>query len=254
MQQHPAAGRHRRPQKDVGKRRQRRAPNGDNERNPERGAPAGSVVFGLPSTDCGGTALYTSAAVTISETGTASTVIVLDNVRMSEPTPPTKRPVGRAALFLLVVVAVSWAARAHSATGGGDPGGTRRRVANQILVALPQGAQVSQDSDGTSRMSSCDGRPGTQGWSDIVVAYRFTVAVPPASVLEGASAAMARAHWTSAGRLHSPLGDGLTWTKPVISGVSARATLAPGTRGPGQPPYWDLTAVVPPAGTAASGC
>lgn len=180
---------------------------------------------------------------------------MLDTGRMSEAMLPARRPLGRAALFLLVVVAVSWAARAHSATGGGaDPGGTRRRVANQILVALPQGAQVSQDSDGTARMSSCDGRPGTQGWSDIVVAYRFTVAASPTSVLEGASAAMARTHWTKTGQLHSPLGDGLTWTKPVVSGVSARATLAPGTRGPGQPAYWDLTAVVPPAGTAASGC
>lgn len=127
-------------------------------------------------------------------------------------------------------------------------------VARQVLVALPPSAQVSQHSDATSTMESCDGRPGTQGWSDVVVSYQFTVAESSASVLAGASKAMAKARWTPTGQLHSPLGPGLTWTKPVSSGVTARATLAPATRGLGQPPYWDLTAMVPPAGKPASGC
>jgi hypothetical protein len=179
---------------------------------------------------------------------------VLDNGPMSEAIPPVRRPVGRAALFLVAVVAVTWAARTHSTDSGGDPGGSRLMVARQILVALPPGAQVAQHSDATSRMESCDGRPGTQGWSDIVVSYEFTVSEPPASVLASASTAMARARWTTTGQLHSPLGAGLTWTKPVSSGVSARATLAPATRGLGQPPYWDLSAVVPPAGKEVSGC
>lgn len=172
---------------------------------------------------------------------------------MSEMALPARRPIGRAALFLLVVVVVAWAAKAHSAVSGGDPQGARRAVARQILVALPPGARVTQNSDGTSRMDSCDGRPGTQGWSDIVVSYEFTVAEAPAAVLSGASTAMARAHWTMTRRLSSPLGSGLTWTKPVNSGVSARATLSPATGGPGQS-SWDLTAVVPPAGKAVSAC
>ena len=127
-------------------------------------------------------------------------------------------------------------------------------VARQVLVALPPGAQVTQHSDATSKMESCDGRPGTQGWSDIVVSYEFTAAESPAAVLAGASKSMARAQWRTTGRLHSPLGPGLTWAKPVSSGVTARAMLAPGTSGLGQPSYWDLSAVVPPAGKAASGC
>jgi hypothetical protein len=180
---------------------------------------------------------------------------VADNAFMSELPPPTaRRPVGRAALFLVVVVAVTWAARSHSTESGGDPGGSRLMVARQVGVALPPRARVTQHSDTTSKMDSCDGRPGTQGWSDIVVSYEFTVAEPPASVLASASKAMARVQWTTTGQLHTPLGLGLTWTKPVSTGVTARATLAPGTRGLGQPPYWDLSAVVPPAGKAVSGC
>lgn len=165
-----------------------------------------------------------------------------------------RRGVWVSVAFVVLLAVVAWATRAHLRSDGGDPGGARRAVASQARSALPQGAAVVQDGDGTSLRSSCDGRPGTEGWSDIVVSYRFTTAAPSASVLAHAASAMATQHWAAMGHLDSPLGPGLTWAKPVTAGVSARATLTLGSPGPGQPTYWDLAAVVPPAGKAVSGC
>jgi hypothetical protein len=136
----------------------------------------------------------------------------------------------------------------------GDPGGQRLAVASEVSAAVPPRAQVLQVGDGTSRRDSCDGRPGTEGWSAIVVAYQFTTEDSSASVVAHASEAMAAQHWTQTGREEGQLGPVLTWTKTVTSGVTARATLAPQGHASAQPTSWDLSAVVPPAGTAASGC
>jgi hypothetical protein len=154
---------------------------------------------------------------------------------------------------VIAVGCVGWWASIRS-LGEGDPGGERRAVASQVSSAVPEGAQVLQVGDGTSRRDSCDGRPGTEGWSPIVVAYQFTTDDSSASVVAHASRAMAAQHWTQTSRDEGPLGPVLTWTKTVTSGVTARATLAPEGHLSGQPTSWDLTAMVPPAGQAASGC
>lgn len=184
---------------------------------------------------------------------------VLHDVLVMGTASASRSPRRRRVLVLVAVVAavalgcVTWWVFMRT-LGDGDPGGERRAVASQVSSALPPRAQVLQVGDGRSRRDSCDGRPGTEGWSAIVVAYQFTTDDSSESVVTHASRAMAAQHWTQTGRDEGQLGPVLTWTKTVTSGVTARATLAPEGRASGRPVSWDLSAVVPPAGKAASGC
>jgi hypothetical protein len=51
---------------------------------------------------------------------------------------------------------------------GGDPGGVRQLTLRNISVALPSDAKVLMHSAGGPIWDSCDGRPETQGWGDVV--------------------------------------------------------------------------------------
>ena len=139
---------------------------------------------------------------------------------------------------------------------GGDPGGVRQQTLSSVSVALPRDAKVQSHSVGGPIWDSCDGRPGTQGWSDVVDAYQFTSARSAATVIAGAEATMKIAGWTLISTPATPLGSSAMRTKTVSHNVVAQALLAVGTRGPSRhsPSYWDLTAFAPPAGTRVSGC
>ena len=51
-------------------------------------------------------------------------------------------------------------------------------------------AKVLSHSTGVPIWDSCDGRPGTQGWSDVINAYQFTSARSAATVVVNAEASM----------------------------------------------------------------
>ena len=139
---------------------------------------------------------------------------------------------------------------------GGDPGGVRQRTLRGISVALPSDAEVQNHSAVGSIWSSCDGRPDTQGWSDVISDYQFTSARSPATVVASAEASMKIAGWKLTSTSASQLGPLVVWTKIVSGSVLAHATLSVGTRGPSRhsPSFWDFVAAAPPAGTRASGC
>jgi hypothetical protein len=139
---------------------------------------------------------------------------------------------------------------------GGDPGGVRQQTLHSISAAVPRDAKVQSHSVGRPIWDSCDGRPGTQGWSDVVDDYQFTSASSAATVVAGAKASMKIAGWKLTSTSASPLGPTVVWTKTVSGNVVAQAMLAVGTRGPSQhsPSFWDFVASAPPAGRRVSGC
>jgi hypothetical protein len=153
-----------------------------------------------------------------------------------------------------IAIAATLELRHSGVEAGGDPGGVRQRTLRSISVAVPSDAIVQSHSFGGSILDSCDGRPGTQGWSDVINAYQFTSAHSAATVVAGAQASMKIAGWTLSSTSHSRLGPSAVWTKTVSGNVVARVLLGVGSRGPNKPSYWDFVGAVPPAGTRASGC
>ena len=149
--------------------------------------------------------------------------------------------------------------RLHRIPTATEPGyWVARRRSQQTLrsisVAAPSDAKVQNHSVGPPIWDSCDGRPDTQGWSDVINAYQFTSAHSAAAVVAGAEASMKIAGWTLSSTSHSPLGPSAVWTKTVSGNVVARVLLGVGTRGPNKPSFWDFVGAAPPAGTRASGC
>lgn len=155
-----------------------------------------------------------------------------------------------------IAITATLAFRHPGGDPGGDPRGVRRQTLRSISVAVPSDAKVQSHSAGGPIWDSCDGRPGTQGWSDVINAFQFTSARSAATVVANAEATMKIAGWTLISTPSTPLGPSARWTKPVSGNVVAQALLAVGTRGPNRhsPSYWDLTASAPPAGRRASGC
>jgi len=151
-------------------------------------------------------------------------------------------------------IAATMESRHSGVEAGGDPRGVRQRTLRSISVAVPSDANVQSHSVGGPTWDSCDGRPGTQGWSYVINAYQFTSAHSAAAVVAGAEASMKIAGWTLSSTSHSPLGPSAVWTKTVSGNVVARVLLGLGTRGPNEPSFWDFVGVAPPAGTRASGC
>ena len=142
------------------------------------------------------------------------------------------------------------------AAAGNDPGGVRQQTLRSIAGAVPSDAKVQNHSVGGPSWDSCDGRPGTEGWSDVINSYQFTSARSTATVVANVEASMKIAGWKRTSTSASPLGPSVVWTKAVSGNVVAQAILAVGTRGPSRhsPSYWDFVASAPPAGTRASGC
>jgi hypothetical protein len=153
-------------------------------------------------------------------------------------------------------IAATLELRHPGAAAGGDPGGVRQQTVRSISAAVPSDAKVQIHSVGGPIWDSCGGRPGTQGWSDVINSYQFTLARPAATVVANVEASMKIAGWKRTSTSASPLGPSIVWTKAVSGNVLAQAILAVGTRGPSRhsPSYWDFAASAPPAGTRASGC
>ena len=171
------------------------------------------------------------------------------------PTTPRRRLWWLIAAAAVLALAVPWvAAASRGGHAGGDPGGVRLAALRQVSAALPAGAVVQAHTDASPSWTSCDGRPGTEGWSEVLAAWQFTSMQARDQVRAHAAARMAALHWSAAGASSTPLGPVLEWTRVIHPGVRAHAQLGLGQSGPGQAPYWELSAVAPPEGTAASGC
>lgn len=170
-------------------------------------------------------------------------------------TAPRRRLWWLIAAAAALAMAVPWAvAASRSCYAGGDPGGVRLAALRQVSAALPSGALIQEHVDAAPSRTSCDGRPGTEGWSDALADWRFTSTQSRDQVRAHAAARMAALHWTATGASSTPLGSTLGWSRAIRPGVLAHAQLSLGQSGPGQPPDWELSAVAPPEGKAASGC
>jgi hypothetical protein len=135
----------------------------------------------------------------------------------------------------------------------GDPGNVRHNALRTISVAIPSGSTILLHAEGGPTWSSCDGRPGTEGWSDVTNGFQFTSARPAKEVVAQAQAALKRAGWTQIPDHPSPLGPSARWTKTFSGNVLANAELAVG-RHSAQDSFWALDVTAAPAATRTSGC
>ena len=145
-------------------------------------------------------------------------------------------------LLAVAVAAGIWLWIAAQPTG--DPGGQVLDQLRPATVALPQDAKIAYRNDVEPRWDSCDGRPGTYGWDDVVVQVHFTTAAPDFEVRANADTALRRIGWQPDGNY--PVGS--FWTKVLANGTTAKASLDHGQDA------WDLFVLAPPVGQRASGC
>jgi hypothetical protein len=155
-----------------------------------------------------------------------------------------------------VALAVVMAGCAASSTNHGDPDPGRRVLTTLESVerAVPAHAQVIGRQGGEPIWDSCDGRPGTFGWDDIVVDVEFTTGEEPRRLLAQADTVLTHEGWKLANASTSPLGPGARWTRPITGSTVATVSLNPGTAGAGAEASWDLHAFAPPKGQRSSGC
>jgi len=139
-------------------------------------------------------------------------------------------------------------------SGDPDPGGHILTVLKSVERAVPAHAQILLAQEHEPTWDSCDGRAGTFGWNDVIVATQFRTSGAPLTVVMAADKVLASAGWTRVAISHDPLGPDGRWSRTVPGGAVASATLALGTRGDGEAPHWELTAIAPPQGRRASGC
>lgn len=155
-------------------------------------------------------------------------------------------------LFAVGLVA-AWAMAAIT-HGTPDPGGRSFARLQTTLTALPRDAQVILQQANEPQWTSCDGRAGTSGWTDVTISTQFRTHESPAELVAAAGRRLAAAGWSGRRPLDSPLGSGAMWSHLVADGARATVSLTPATMGGGTAPFWDLTAVAPPRGRPASGC
>ncbi|MGN6634458.1 MAG: hypothetical protein ACTHJ6_03205 [Oryzihumus sp.] len=171
------------------------------------------------------------------------------------PTTPLRRLWWLFAAAAALAVAVPWVvAASRGGPACGDPGGVRLAALRQVSPALPPGAVIQEHVEAAPSQTSCDGRPGTEGWSDVLADWQFASTQATDQVRAHAAAQMAALHWGAASSSDTPLGPVLEWTRIIRPGTQAHAQLSLGRSGPGPLAYWELSAVAPPVGKAASGC
>jgi hypothetical protein len=152
----------------------------------------------------------------------------------------------------LVVVLVAggvafWITR--SGPSGGDPGGRILSQLKPTSLAVPLTAVTGYANYVEPRMDSCDGRPGTQGWDDVVVQIYFQWSGDSSSLLSYAKDRLSKLGW-GAFKVQAQNGvPGGDWIKQLSNGSVAQVQL-------GAEPYggWTLFATAPPIGRRASGC
>jgi hypothetical protein len=170
--------------------------------------------------------------------------------------------------FLLLAVSASLLAACSSAPVGdstgpsGDTGGKVLQQLEPVASALPgYGTSnlpwVSTPSishpyviKSEPRMDSCAGRPGTQGWSQVVVQAMFDWTGSGDALTTEVGDHLHALGWSSV-----PIRDSTDfeamWSKRLPNESKANATLNLSATGP---PHWEFVALAPPTGKAATGC
>ena len=180
---------------------------------------------------------------------------------------PGARPltwtIGVGALLIVVVV---WLFVVRSAAATGDPGG---KVMNQLVPtvsalpghgtsALPWVSQIPQALDTPyaiklePHQDSCDGRPGTQGWSQVVVQSRFRWNESLGALVSFMQGRLTELGWTVVPQSRHQDPPGQSWSKTLSNG--SRADLNVTQEGGPSSTTWQLDATAKPVGKAASGC
>jgi hypothetical protein len=133
----------------------------------------------------------------------------------------------------------------NSSSRSGDPGGHVLSQLASVISAIPSTATKSYVWKMEPTQDSCDGRPGTQGWSEVVVQSAFKWPESEQSLSEAMAARLASLGW---GQPAGSIPGSTAWAKTLANGSVARLTVdSEGT-------YWQLDAIAPPIGAAATGC
>ena len=167
----------------------------------------------------------------------------------------TRRGLGVAALLACAAAAVVGIALSRSSSHGDpDPGGRTFSALQPVESAVPDGVAVLVCQEARAQWSSCDGRPGTFGWTDITVVLSFTTTTPANVLISQVNDTMTAIGWIPGPPGSSQLGPDLGWTRTLDDGTQAHALLSPGTADNGLTITWELAASAPPNGQRASGC
>jgi hypothetical protein len=126
-------------------------------------------------------------------------------------------------VLLVVGGAAFWIAR--SGPSGGDPGGGILSQLKPTSLAVPPTATISYAHYDEPQMDSCDGRPGTQGWDDVVVQIYFQWSGSSSSLFSYAKGRLSKLGWGAftvqiqngvpGGEWIKQLGKGFVGTGPV---------------------------------------
>jgi hypothetical protein len=138
--------------------------------------------------------------------------------------------------------------------GDPDPGGRILDALKTVQAAVPSDATDVSTQYAEPHWDSCDGRPGTEGWSDVTVDVSFSSDRPGQELVGGAAPELAAAAWSVERADTSPLGPYESWTRTLDDGTILHASLGPGTPDNGATIIWYLYASAPPHGRRASGC
>jgi hypothetical protein len=140
-------------------------------------------------------------------------------------------------------------------TPTGDPGGRVLEQLRPIRNAIPKhGVVINYAHYQEPHMDSCDGRPGTQGWNEVVVQVSFNWNGKNEPLMYFAAVQMAKNGWVvsrpgqvTRGAYTGPPYAG--WSKRLQNGTTANASLELEDYG-----SWTLIATAPPVGRQVSGC
>ena len=144
--------------------------------------------------------------------------------------------------------------------GSGDPGG---KILNQLVPAasalpgygtssLPWASQPNTSRPYLTKTEpdrdSCDGRAGTQGWSQVVVQGSFRWAGSHRALFDKVDSGLSAIGWRQ-----TTIADQneAIWKKRLDNGSTATAMLDLSPLGS---PDWEFVALAPPVGKPATGC
>lgn len=154
--------------------------------------------------------------------------------------------VGAVVLVAAIAAGIGWGLMSSAS---GDPGGKVLAQLVPVVSALPSGTPTTYLWKMEPTQSSCDGIAGTQGWSQVVVQAAFRWRKSPKALFAEMNQRLIRIGWShGASQKSSPPGH--QWTRRIWNGTKADLTV---DKEPSSS-LWQLDAVAPPVGRAASGC
>jgi len=167
---------------------------------------------------------------------------------------------GIAALILVAIVV--WGFTEWNAGASGDPGGkvmdqitpTLSALPGDATGAIPWVAQIPQSSAPYAIrdepfQDACDGMPGTQGWSQVVVQAGFRWDRSEQALVSYMEPRLTKMGWSVMAQVRPSNPPGQIWFKTLNNGT--RASLSVSKEGSST---WEFVATGKPVGKAASGC